>query len=1336
MLKQHNMKYENKSEDFIKRLQKERTEYSHASQVRMQAQSLLQLSQGIYTEPERFVYELLQNAVDSFTDTDNDFLDITIQVKADRFVFMHNGKPFCEKDVEGISDVGNGTKTQDSKKIGYKGIGFKSVFMPSVSRVSIISGDFCFEFNKDKAFTLMPRFPREETQLTADDIPWQVIPINSPEIREEYDLYKYNVITIVHTSEANNIGNKIEGLFKDLQFLLFLRCNNVSIKFVRDDIQEFSVGKTQDQNINSSIHTVTLLRNGEKESTWILCNEEVAVPDSVKEILKRDFNTPDKLKDAQSVVISFAVQISNGKVVPVKNASIFTFLPTSYKGLKQPFLINSNFITDAGRQHLHQESEWNRLIFRKIPELYLRFVTSFSRTYPNYIEVLPTQYPDNDSLVNVYRSALRLAFDTIAFVPNRNGNKYLMLSEVLVDCTGISNVSMSIPIFFDYINRILGVHFDGDNFVADNNIVKYAHDRIKIFETNDLEKMLLDEGVLFNISVIDDIKLVSFLYFISISLKEQSYSIYDKFQDSLMHIAFLMDEDGALKRPLDLFFPSSTQLINNEASKVSVLNSKLYNEIKTDKMIVGWLKILGIRELSNMSFVAYVFDHPEYITKENAISVGRLLFETWEKDNYLEKKEYIEEIRNINFLAKDGELRPVSTMYLGTKYKPEDDVEAVYPNDAFFISEEYPDSNNIEDWAYFLKKCGVEYKIGITKKVYKQNEVSLPFLKEAAITLSNIDHPRKGYCGFPNPIINIKFQLNYFGFIDYLRPDFFLDKYILSKVLTQDRNKWKTEDSLYGTVTWWGNRIEKTMSSIAPYSFTSKYHSFLEYIIANEQRFPTKLGTSEKAENVFINQQSIVEIGGKYLPILDIDGSVHQSWRSIISFKKDLLLSDMLLVLERVSKDDEGRLEEKRRIVSRVYHEIIDRDLQLSNELVNWAKSHKLLSTNKSGEFFFASELSFITVTGFKGDGREIYCDNVEQNNSDKLIQLLKSFGVKVRTQQDIKPYFEKPVNNNDIKERLLDKVQFIAILKNVDSTNYEQKKSDLIKKIQMSQFFKCDAISLSYGEGSDTIFTMAYSQNEFFYYTGSVSPAGIEPLLSPLCDFLGLKKSNKSELMVILLTDHDDLYDFIKEKGYDVSNINAHKESPSTPVEEPLDSVSTYKEILEIGNLDSRAQEEINKEARINAKRYLSDHGYDVSVWDPITSEPDLVDVVKDTLGNPINIVIRSARQKKIHLSASSFEILMSRPNNLLIVENDKGIRCVSFIELFGNNSNVNLIFDARYTPREYFQALGTIFRYVKGTEFVVQNPNYSTFDEIKGFGFEMKNDGTILINDNTDNI
>ena len=86
--------------------------------------------------------------------------------------------------------------------------------------------------------------------------------------------------------------------------------------------------------------------------------------------------------------------------------------------------------------------------------------------------------------------------------------------------------------------------------------------------------------------------------------------------------------------------------------------------------------------------------------------------------------------------------------------------------------------------------------------------------------------------------------------------------------------------------------------------------------------------------------------------------------------------------------------------------------------------------------------------------------------------------------------------------------------------------------------------------------------------------------------------------------------------------------------------------------------QEEISRNARVKAKQYLSEHGYDVSGWDAENSIADVYSEIITPQGETINIVIRSARGKKIHLAAPSFEVLMSNPNNLLLIDDGKGIR------------------------------------------------------------------------------
>ena len=81
----------------------------------------------------QFVYELLQNADDCKA------TEILFKLLGDAIVIEHNGKPFDQADVEGITYFGKGTRPEDLIKTGRFGIGFKSVFAFTATPI-IISG--------------------------------------------------------------------------------------------------------------------------------------------------------------------------------------------------------------------------------------------------------------------------------------------------------------------------------------------------------------------------------------------------------------------------------------------------------------------------------------------------------------------------------------------------------------------------------------------------------------------------------------------------------------------------------------------------------------------------------------------------------------------------------------------------------------------------------------------------------------------------------------------------------------------------------------------------------------------------------------------------------------------------------------------------------------------------------------------------------------------------------------------------------------------------------------------------------------------------------------------
>lgn len=101
---------------------------------------------------------------------------------------------------------------------------------------------------------------------------------------------------------------------------------------------------------------VVLSSNGKEDSRWLTyTNPEVDVPSELYDDIKADINTPQKLKDAKTFDLSFAIRIDNNnkiKSVDKDDAVVYTYLPTSFKFGNEgfPFLVNANFITVKGTE--------------------------------------------------------------------------------------------------------------------------------------------------------------------------------------------------------------------------------------------------------------------------------------------------------------------------------------------------------------------------------------------------------------------------------------------------------------------------------------------------------------------------------------------------------------------------------------------------------------------------------------------------------------------------------------------------------------------------------------------------------------------------------------------------------------------------------------------------------------------------------------------------------------------------------------------------------------------------------------------------------------------------
>lgn len=1077
-----------------------------------QAKSLKIISSDIYTEEERFLYELLQNAVDSFADTGKDDLDIKISLSGDYLAFMHNGAAFSDADVEGICGVGNGTKANDAKKIGYKGIGFKSVFAHS-DKVIIKSGEHCFSFDK-------PYW-----QSHADfEMPWQIIPLNAEIPHGQLYDEKYTVCTYIKTKNTKIISSTISRLLSDSDFLLFLGCKNASIVYYNGESVYTSLKKV------SNGGKVTLYKNDVIDSCWLVHNIDpldAIIPAEVKSLIAEDDNTPEKLKESTTFDLSFAISLDkNSKLEPIKESVLYTYLPTSAT-MGFPFLVNANFITDAGRQQLHKNSEWNKFLIGRIPFEYLKWIATISRENDNYFKVLPLPMDTSSPLDIVFNDALSQAINTIAFIPA--GHEIRKAIDVFIDRMGIASLFSS-SIVAKHINRSYGKSFDEGGLIESKGITVFKKYGVFVFDKDCLKNFFDDGNALSGLTVDDDEKLVRYLYaFYADNESDRSNLI-----ETLKATCFLLEESGKISTPLGMLFPSDYYENKDYIEKASILNSTLFDSLKGDTDLVKWLSLLGVEEISNLSVIRNVICNEDFVTKDNAIDVGRFLFKVSQKED-LFGEIALWQLQQVKFLTVGGTLRSINDLYLSHDYNPDIDLEPVHSKD-IYVSGEYVKNESLDEWKVFFKKMGVSSSFEMkTIRIKRQvAENSYPVLQKAIEPSEKVGY--HSYNGNTYYFHCQSFDVKYYPLID-IQPtsdQHDIGKLLWSNVLTRPKPIFSNaSDYIRGR----SYLVERSLE-------LCKYNGnecFAKYVLANMQHFPSVRGAMLLAGDIFINSSINSELAGNHLHILDIDGEVDDSWYCLLQFKRDLTLDDLLQVLSSIA--DEDCSSEKDRI-SKIYHRIIENynlcSHDIQEKLHKWGEKNHILSND--GSFKSPSELSHVTLDGFASRYAPFTGDD---DASDEVIELLQIMGLTVITRNSIKTTIKGKVENEPFALRLKSVISPLALIKcNSDSERYAECKDELLSIIDSSRFYQCDSITLTYGDKNDTLEKNTFALDGQFHYTSTLRAATIEPLLSPLCKFLNLKGKERELFILLIEQDLDGIRKNLKEKGYNVEILEDSQES------------------------------------------------------------------------------------------------------------------------------------------------------------------------------------------------
>lgn len=109
-----------------------------------------------------------------------------------------------------------------------------------------------------------------------------------------------------------------------------------------------------------------------------------------------------------------------------------------------------------------------------------------------------------------------------------------------------------------------------------------------------------------------------------------------------------------------------------------------------------------------------------------------------------------------------------------------------------------------------------------------------------------------------------------------------------------------------------------------------------------------------------------------------------------------------------------------------------------------------------------------------------------------------------------------------------------------------------MLALLNNTYFYHCEEIRLTYGNNDDTIEKNSFGSKNEFYYTGSLRPANVEPLLTPLCKYLEIKGKER-ELFIMLIEDHDGIRQNLEDKGYNTSLLEENIQPESGTIEVTL---------------------------------------------------------------------------------------------------------------------------------------------------------------------------------------
>jgi hypothetical protein len=647
------------------------------------SKALNTITYQINKKPETFIYELLQNADDNAGNRD---VNVTFYITDKYLLVFHNGEPFTFNNVFAICSVNAEDKSDDIDKIGFKGIGFKSVFKDN-DWVFINSGEYSFRFDQSNYSV---------------EKPWQLMPIWTPiddieldkMIKNNHKFLSENVsIALRPTNNDIKLLSKYSDtleLFNDDRILLFLK----KVKQVHVSLQNKEKIHCRKNNSIWDIRDYTIEVNTEIK-TWL--NEQIR---------NNNQEVPIKYQDIGKFKISYAYKVEGGKVIQLVDSTLFNYLPLSIS-LGFPFLVNSDFIPDGDREELYLNT-WNEYLMTEIGRCLPKFISDIVFQKIGSFHLLPDSVQNNfqnskwnqlyEWFLQGYVESLT-GENPIAFIPTKSGSLET-LSNVLIDETGL------FELLGDEFSKLTGI----PEKLIDSNIGEAIEKIKKLISQHNV-------GVIYDASRLKiDIKTK-----LQDWLKQptNNFKFIEHISCNETLKGFLNTEEIVLSNGSDLF--KASDIFSEVPEELVFLSPKQVN-----KEVLLSIKDKGVK-IEFKIFEPIQFFKDSILDKTEALNTSlnnevnlllfwEFIFKNWDLFDNEKEKEIFNSLRSIQILCKSESTDQlskcvISKSYLSAEFNLSNEIESTVRSiieDAHFISEKYILKSGDEiKWRKIFNRLGV-----------------------------------------------------------------------------------------------------------------------------------------------------------------------------------------------------------------------------------------------------------------------------------------------------------------------------------------------------------------------------------------------------------------------------------------------------------------------------------------------------------------------------------------------------------------------------------------------------------------------------------------------------